>query len=122
VLLFDDDPDVLDLLTTILRGAGAVATGASSAAHALDLLAQVRPDVIVSDIGMPLRDGYELIADIRSLSPSEGGNTPAMALTAFASRDDRARAVAAGFDRYATKPVNLGEFVATIAGLAGRDS
>jgi signal transduction histidine kinase len=121
VLLFDDDPDVLDLLTTILRGAGAVTTGASSAAHALDLLAQVRPDVIVSDIGMPLHDGYELIADIRSLSPSEGGNTPAMALTAFASRDDRARAVAAGFDRYATKPVDLAEFVATIAGLAGRD-
>jgi signal transduction histidine kinase len=120
VLLFDDDPDALDLLTTILRGTGAVATGASSAVRALDLLAQVRPDVIVSDIGMPLRDGYELIADVRSLPESEGGNTPAIALTAFASRDDRARAIAAGFDRYATKPVDLRELVATIAALAGR--
>jgi signal transduction histidine kinase len=121
VLLFEDDPDALDLLTTVLRRAGAVTTGASSAVRALELIAQVRPDVIVSDIGMPVRDGYDMISDVRALPPSEGGNTAAMALSAFASRDDRARALAAGFDRYVTKPVDLTEFVASIAILAGRD-
>jgi len=120
VLVFDDDPDALDLIETILRGSGAVVTGASSARRGVELLSQLRPDVIVSDIGMPLRDGYDLIREIRQLSPSAGGKTPALALTAFASSGDRLRALEAGFDRYAAKPVDLVEFISTIAQLAGR--
>jgi signal transduction histidine kinase len=120
VLAFDDDADALDLLETILREAGAVVSGASSSQRGVELLVQLRPDVIVSDIGMPLRDGYDLIRDIRALPELEGGRTPALALTAFAAKGDHTRALEAGFDRYATKPFDVAELVITIAELGGR--
>jgi signal transduction histidine kinase len=120
VLAFDDDADALDLLETILRNAGAVVTGASSSQRGVELLRQLRPDVIVSDIGMPLRDGYDLIRDIRELPELEGGKTPALALTAFAAKGDHARALDAGFNRYATKPFDAPVLIIAIAELGGR--
>lgn len=120
VLVVDDDPDALDLLTAMLRLAGAETMAAISAAQALELLQANRPDVIVSDIGMPRRDGHDLIRDVRALSADAGGRTPALALTAFAHGDDQRRALAAGFDVHATKPVDPVELVAVVAHLAGR--
>jgi CheY-like chemotaxis protein len=95
-------------------------TTATSAAQALDALKRDRPDVLVSDIGMPDHDGYELIRWVRALPPAEGGRTPAVALTAFARSEDRRRALVAGYHSHVTKPVDPAELVAIIASLAGR--
>jgi CheY-like chemotaxis protein len=78
------------------------------------------PDLIVSDIGMPLRDGYQLIKDIRRLDAECGGNTPAIAITAFSENEDRTRALLAGYQAHLAKPVEPHEFLATVATLAGR--
>ncbi|HEX8913449.1 MAG TPA: response regulator, partial [Humisphaera sp.] len=78
-----------------------------------------RPDVLVSDIGMPGEDGYALIRRVRSLPAAEGAGVPAVALTAFAAAEDRARALGAGFQVHMTKPVEPAELVAAVAGLAG---
>ena len=120
VLVVDDDPDALELLAMMMRQAGAETTSASSATRALELLREVRPDVLISDIGMPVRDGNDLIRDVRELPESEGGRTPALALTAFAHADDKLRALGAGFDRHAAKPADPIELIGLVARLAGR--
>jgi CheY-like chemotaxis protein len=79
-----------------------------------------KPDVIVSDIGMPDVDGYELLRRIRALGPERGGRVPAIALTAFARTEDRMRALRAGFLVHVAKPVEPSELVATVASVAGR--
>jgi len=81
-------------------------------------LRQVRPDVLVSDIGMPNEDGYSFIARVRKLPAGEGGTVPAVALTAFARAEDRQRGLAAGFDAFSTKPIEPDEFVALVVRLA----
>jgi DNA-binding response OmpR family regulator len=79
------------------------------------------PDVLVSDIGMPGEDGYELMRKVRRLAPEEGGRLPALALTAYAGDDDRNQASLAGYQAYVTKPVSPAELVAAVARVAGRD-
>ena len=79
-----------------------------------------QPDVLVSDIGMPCEDGYALIRRIRSLSADQGGNIPAVALTAYARTEDRIRAVQAGFQSHVVKPVEPEELVTMVASVAGR--
>jgi CheY-like chemotaxis protein len=76
--------------------------------------------VLLSDIGMPGRDGYHLIRAVRQLPPDEGGRTPAIALTAFARAEDRRRAMVAGYQVHLAKPIEAHELVATVANLAGR--
>jgi CheY-like chemotaxis protein len=88
--------------------------------QALDVLRQERPDVIVSDVGMPDLDGYEMIRLVRSLPGEHGGRTPAIALTAFARSEDRRRAMLAGFQVHIAKPVEAAELIATVANLSGR--
>jgi CheY-like chemotaxis protein len=79
-----------------------------------------RPDVLVSDIEMPGEDGYSLITRLRTLSAAEGGNTPAIALTAYGRSEDRLRSLGAGFDMHMPKPVDPGEFTAIVASVAAR--
>ena len=115
VLVVDDETDTLDLLNTILSQHGAAVTAVDSAAAALESLEQRKPDVLVSDIGMPQENGYELISKIRARSPQAGGNLPAIALTAYARAEDRQRALAAGFHLHVPKPIEPEELVKSIA-------
>jgi signal transduction histidine kinase len=116
VVVVDDEPDALELVAEMLRTAGAEVTSASSAASALELIASVEPDAIVSDVGMPGEDGYSLLRKVRQL-PDRRSKTPAVALTAFAHERDRNRAMAAGFDLHVAKPVDPVELVVAVAKL-----
>ena len=118
ILVVDDDADARDLLAQILGQAGAVVTVAASADEALDVLRRWRPDVLVSDIGMPGDDGYVLIRKVRALGFEEGGQVRAVALTAYARSEDRVLALEAGFHTHIAKPVDPLELTALIAGLA----
>jgi signal transduction histidine kinase/ActR/RegA family two-component response regulator len=119
VLVVDDDADARDLLRSVLEAFGAQASAAASASEALEALTRARPHVLVSDIGMPGTDGYELIRQVRQLGAAEGGATPAIALTAFARSEDRRRAIAAGYQMHLAKPVEPSELVTMVASLAG---
>jgi CheY-like chemotaxis protein len=120
VLVVDDELDARELLTRILSECGARVWSAASADEGFDLLRQHRPEVVVSDIGMPHRDGYDFIRAIRVLPAANGGRTPAIALTAFARSEDRTRAMMAGYHVHLPKPVEPRELLATVAALAGR--
>jgi NO-binding membrane sensor protein with MHYT domain/CheY-like chemotaxis protein len=120
VLLVDDAADTLDVLQQILQHTGATIMAASSAGKALAMLERERPDVIVSDIGMPEVDGFELIRRIRRRSAGAGGAIPAIALTAFTRQDDRQKAMQAGFNDYLAKPVEPNSLVAHIAQAVGQ--
>ncbi|MEO6194719.1 MAG: ATP-binding protein [Thermoanaerobaculia bacterium] len=117
VLAVEDDEATLDALTELLSLQGAEMASAASVNQALGLLADFAPDVLVSDIGMPERDGYELIREIRALGRG-AEDLPAVAVTAFASPEDRQRALAAGFQVHLAKPVDPRELTEVIAGLA----
>jgi len=118
VLVVDDEPDARSLMQRVLAECDAEVMLAASAAEALGLLAAGRADVLVSDIGMPDMDGYELIRRIRGMDAARGGAIPAIALTAFARPEDRVRALQAGFQDHLCKPIDLSELVARIAELA----
>jgi CheY-like chemotaxis protein/two-component sensor histidine kinase len=122
VLIVDDEPDARELIKSVLTDACAEAFTASSADEGLELVKSLRPDVIVSDIGMPERDGYQFIRDVRSLRPDQGGRTPAIALTAFARSEDRTRAMLAGYQVHVAKPIDPQELVATIMSQTGHRS
>jgi PAS domain S-box-containing protein len=120
VLVVDDDSAVCEVLRLVLSGQGARPTIAGSVDEAVAAFARERPDVVVSDIGMPHTDGYAFIQSVRALSAAEGGNVPALALTAYASPEDAARARAAGFSMHLAKPVDPALVVRTIGTLVGR--
>jgi CheY-like chemotaxis protein len=120
VLVVDDEPDARELLSVGLGQCGAEVTVASSAREALEALAEVKPHVLVSDIGMPEEDGYELIRRVRALSAEAGGEVPAVALTAYARTEDRLRALREGYQMHVAKPVELAELVAVMSSLLRR--
>jgi signal transduction histidine kinase/ActR/RegA family two-component response regulator len=122
VLVVDDDREALDLAATILTGAGAQVRVSASSKEGLAALLAWRPDVLVSDIEMPGEDGYSLIRTVRALGPSEGGRTPAVALTAYGRTQDRVASLTAGYSMHVPKPVDPGELLAIIASVAGRGS
>jgi PAS domain S-box-containing protein len=117
VLIVDDEPDGRGLIARILEGRGARTTCASNAAEALDALASARFDILLSDVGMPDMDGYELIRRVRLLDASRAGPIPAIAITAYARPEDRQRSLLAGFHMHLSKPVEARELIASIAGL-----
>jgi signal transduction histidine kinase/CheY-like chemotaxis protein len=119
VLVVDDEADARSVVGAVLSDAGATVLTAASADEALAVVRSRRFDVLISDIGMPDRDGYQLIRDVRKLGAAEGGRTPAVALTAFARSEDRTRAMLAGYQVHMTKPVEPQELVATIRSVAG---
>jgi PAS domain S-box-containing protein len=116
-LVVDDDPDTLSLLVTVLRGSGAETFAAGTAAAALETFLAARPDVLVTDIGLPGQDGFSLLAAIRGLPADAGGEVPALALTAYARAEDRERALRSGFQLHLPKPVSPDALLAAIAGL-----
>jgi signal transduction histidine kinase/ActR/RegA family two-component response regulator len=118
VLVVDDEQEAREMLTMVLSQCQAEVTTAASAREALEILPSLRPDVLVSDIGMPGEDGYALIRQVRALPPEQGGGVPAVALTAFARSEDRTRALVSGFQMHIPKPVDPGELAAVMENLA----
>jgi CheY-like chemotaxis protein len=106
----------------VLGRCGAEVTTAGSVLEALDLIKVLKPDILVSDIGMAGEDGYDLIRKVRALPAEQGGRVPALALTAYARTEDRLRVLRSGYQMHLPKPVELTELVAIIANLAGRAS
>jgi PAS domain S-box-containing protein len=121
VLLVDDEPDTLEILTFMLNQFGARVRGASSAADAIDAFREWQPEVLVSDLGMPDEDGFDLIGKIRAMRPEEGGDIPAAALTAHVREEDRLQALAAGYQSHITKPVDPFKLATVVAGLDPRN-
>lgn len=122
VLIVDDEMDARDLVIEMLERRGAEVRGAASAAEGIECLENWRPDVLIADIGMPGEDGYGLIRRVRALSTESGGDTPAMALTAYARTEDRVRALGAGYQVHISKPVDRDELAAVVAKLAANNS
>ncbi|WP_428307319.1 hybrid sensor histidine kinase/response regulator [Lacipirellula sp.] len=120
VIIVDDEVDARALVERMLGQHGVDVYTAGSADEALALIARVKPDVIVSDVGMPGVDGYQFMRKVRSLSDEQGGRTPAVALTAFARSEDRTKALLAGYQAHLAKPVDANELAAVVATLAGR--
>ncbi len=117
VLVVDDEPDIRDLISFILQDYGVQVTTVSSAQEALEALSESIPDVLISDIGMPKTDGYMLMREVRSRSPEQGGNVPAIALTAYAGEMNQQQALAAGFQMHISKPVDPDVLVKAIVDL-----
>ena len=120
VLIVDDEDDARDWIGSLLEHCKVEVMTASSAAQALEMIRTHRPDIMVSDIGMPGEDGYSLIKKLRALAPADGGRTPALALTAYARMEDRTRAMVAGFNMHIAKPIEPAELLITIANLTNR--
>ncbi|MBC8071674.1 MAG: response regulator [Deltaproteobacteria bacterium] len=120
ILVVDDEEDAREVLRTMLEGCGAIVRVAGSVSAALRCFEDDPPRVLLTDIGMPGDDGYALIRSIRALPPEAGGDTPAVALTAYARSEDRTRCMLAGFSNHVPKPVEPRELLAVVASLAGR--
>ncbi|MFL6672219.1 MAG: ATP-binding protein [Massilia sp.] len=119
VLVVDDDRDSRELISRILTDCRAHVTTAANAREALAALRVTRPDLLISDLGMPEVDGFELLAQVRALGREHGGQLPALALTAFARSEDRLRALEAGFSAHISKPVEPSELIAAVAAIVG---
>ncbi|HEY9900854.1 MAG TPA: response regulator [Candidatus Sericytochromatia bacterium] len=126
VLVVDDNVDTLELVTIILGEYGTEVITAASATEAIEAItqgarsasAQLKPNILISDIAMPGVDGYSLIRKVRTLSSEQGGQIPAIALTAYASEEERTRILDTGFQMHIPKPVEPSELVAVVAKLA----
>jgi CheY-like chemotaxis protein len=121
VLVVDDDDDARALLEIALRQYGAEVVAAASAAEAIDAFDRSVPDVLLSDIGMPHEDGYMLLRRIRSRTAAEGGQIPAVAVTAYASARDRDAAASAGYQAHVAKPFDPHQVARLVARLTGAD-
>jgi PAS domain S-box-containing protein len=120
ILVIDDEIDTLELIKMALGQYGAKIWTAGSSAEAFTVLDQITPAIILGDIGMPEEDGYEFIRKLRALSPELGGQIPAVALTAYARPEDRARVLESGYQMHLSKPVEITELVAVVANIVGR--
>ena len=115
ILVVEDDPDARELMQAVLEQRGANVFAAESVQRAFELLEATVPDVIISDIAMPEEDGFTFVRRLRALPTDQGGSIPTIAVSAYAGSSDRARALAAGFDRYLHKPVDFEQLTSTIA-------
>jgi CheY-like chemotaxis protein len=118
VLVVEDEGDAAEFVKRLLEGYGADVVIAATAPAALDIIASTQLDILISDIGLPEMDGYQLLEQIRRRESSTGGGIPAIALTAFARSEDRTRALLAGYQAHVAKPVESAELVATVASFA----
>ncbi|MBK8200773.1 MAG: response regulator [Bdellovibrionales bacterium] len=119
ILLADDDQSALEAIGIYLRSFGAEVMAVESACEAIKSMPSFKPNVLVSDIAMPGEDGYSLIRKVRNLKLAQGGDVPALALTAYATADDTKRILAAGFQAHMAKPVeanSLGRVILDISG------
>lgn len=117
LLIVEDEADTRELLAFLLRQQGAEVTAVASASQALEVFPHIRPHLLVCDIGMPEMDGYMLMRQIRAMPAEQGGNTPAIALTAYVAEYDQRQAKAVGFQRHLAKPVEPDQLVTTIVEL-----
>jgi len=122
VLVVDDDADTRELLIAVLEHGGAEVTAVASAGEALQALPRLKPHVLVSDIGMPTEDGFDLIRKVRTLGPEQGGDVPALALTSYARFEERMLALTAGFQVHMPKPFDPAELTEVTANLAKRQT
>lgn len=120
VLVVDDEADTRELIREVLKECGSEVILSRSVAEALEALEKHKPDILISDLGMPDEDGYSLISKIRALPSERGGHIPAAALTAYARAEDRMRVLRSGFQFHLPKPVDSAELVTVVASLAGR--
>jgi signal transduction histidine kinase/response regulator RpfG family c-di-GMP phosphodiesterase len=120
ILIVDDEADTRELVQEVLARQGAEVRSSGSAAEALRTLAVWKPDLLISDIGMPVEDGYELIRQVRNFDAEHHGQIPAVALTAYAGAEDHRRALAAGFQTHLAKPIVPKSLIETVARVAGR--
>ena len=122
ILLVEDDQDTRDAVAQFLQDYGAAVTAVGSAQQALELLTAETFDVLISDIGMPIMDGYELIRALRAHEDGSGRHLPAVAVTAFAREEDRQRVLREGYTEHLPKPVNTARFLAVLMKLAGKSA
>jgi PAS domain S-box-containing protein len=124
VLVVDDDPDAREISAIVLKQQGALVIQANSASQAFTILSSTckdqLPELLLSDIGMPDEDGYSLLRRVRALPPEQGGNIPAVAVTAFTSAEDRRRALDTGFQAHVSKPIDTDELIEIVAKLSNR--
>jgi CheY-like chemotaxis protein len=118
VLVVEDSAQVREVLTEVLEWQGARVTSAGTAEHALDLLERLRPDVLLSDLEMPEKDGYWLIDRVRSLAPDRGGLIPAVCLTGCSGPEDLPRILRAGFQCRIEKPVGMSRLLGVLGSFA----
>ncbi|HZU81375.1 MAG TPA: response regulator, partial [Polyangiaceae bacterium] len=121
VLVVEDDDDARQLVQVILEECGCRVTLATGVDAALEAMSKDVPDLLISDIGMPDRDGYDLIRRVRALTPERGGDVPAAALTAYARAEDRRTMLNAGYSMHVSKPVDPAELVTAVASLTRRE-
>ena len=122
MLIVDDAPDECDLFSAVLSGQGATVETASTAGDALKIADWFTPDVVVSDIAMPVEDGYVFLRRLRESTNSRLVQVPTIAITAHARAEDRERALAAGFQTYVSKPVQPERLVNVVARATGREA
>lgn len=122
ILVVDDDPLELELLGELLVASGAHVIAGSSVSEGIALVERHRPDLIISDIRMPERDGYQLMKVVRTLSVMQGGSTPAIALSGLGGDENRVRSLLSGYQAHLTKPIQGPHLIATIARLLGRST
>jgi CheY-like chemotaxis protein len=120
VLVVDDDLATREAIADMLKEMGAQVRVADSAAQAMSVVGAFRPRVLLCDIAMPGEDGYTFIRKLRALGADGGGNTPALALTALGTDDDRRRSLAAGFQMHLTKPVDIERLSRAVVELSER--
>jgi len=120
ILIVDDEADSRELVSAILTRCGSEVNCCESVAEALKAVREWKPDLLVSDIGMPVEDGYDLITQLRKQRSKRAKGIPAIALTAYATREDHDRALAAGFQMHVTKPIEPETLVRSIASTVGR--
>ncbi|KYF78201.1 hypothetical protein BE11_09990, partial [Sorangium cellulosum] len=114
----DDEDDAGEIAGAMLRELGVEPRVVRSAEEALRALVEFRPDILISDLAMPHEDGFSLMRKVRALAPDAGGAVPAIAITAYARREDRQRALASGFQGYLTKPIAAAELSDVVSSLA----
>ena len=118
LLVVDDDPDTRELLTIFFQYDGADIVTVASASEALEAISRVEPDILISDICLPDEDGYSLLLKVRNIKTEQGGEIPAIALTGCVRKDERVRALSAGFRKHLSKPVDLDELTSVVTRLA----
>lgn len=121
ILLVEDDEDSREMLKTMFEQSGMEVFGVSSSAEAVEAVQKIKPDVLISDIGLPNEDGYQLIGKVRRLSPEQGGLTPAIALTGYVSLQDRHHAFDVGFQEHLSKPVDIDKLLELVKKITNSD-
>jgi CheY-like chemotaxis protein/anti-sigma regulatory factor (Ser/Thr protein kinase) len=122
VLLVEDDADSREMLEVFFKQFDMKVTAVESADKALKAVKEFQPDILISDVGLPGEDGYKLIRNIRELAPEKGGQIPAVALTGYASLQDRSLAIEAGYQEHLAKPVDIDKLIELVKNMLAKNA